>query len=93
LLALVGTKGGADASWLREVTGPDWYAHDNGAVYPVGGAFVDYVLRRYGAGKFVQLYFGVRPGTFELECSRILGDSLDTIERNFWVDEQRVAGE
>ena len=92
LLTLVGTRAGADAFWLRELTGPDWYAHDNGAVYPVGGAFVDYLLRRYGAGKFVRLYFAVRPGTFEAECSRVLGDDLDTIERDFWDDQQRVAG-
>ena len=92
LLELAAANGGAVPSWLRELTGPKWYAHDNGAVYSIGGAFVDYVLRRYGAGRFVQLYFAVRPGTFDAQCADILGDDPETIERSFWADEQRLAG-
>jgi hypothetical protein len=89
LLSLA-SSGGQVHSWLRELTGPRWYHHDNGAVYVIGGAFADHVLRYYGAGRFVQLYFACRPGTFERECSRILGADLDTLERRFWDDERRL---
>lgn len=78
-------------SWIGELTSPRWYHHDNGAVYVIGGAFADHVLRQYGAGRFVQLYFACRPGNFDGECARILGAGLDTVEDRFWRDEQRIA--
>ena len=92
LLELAADHDGAVPCWLRELSSRNWYAHDNGAVYPIGGAFCDFVLRRYGAGRFVQLYFAARPGAFEADCARILGEDLDTLERDFWRDEERAAG-
>lgn len=91
LLKLPSSDGHVDG-WLRELTNSRWYHHDNGAVYVIGGAFVDHLLRRYGAGRFVQLYFACRLGTFDRECSRILGADLDTLEKHFWDDEQRLVG-
>src|SRR5262249_50438890 len=46
---------------LRELLGPQWYHQDSGPVYPVGAALVDFLLRRYGAAKFVRLYVECRP--------------------------------
>jgi hypothetical protein len=82
---------GGIKSYLRELTDPFWYHHDAGLVYPVGGAFVDFLLRRYGAERFVKLYFTVRPGTFEADCQSIYGIDLDALEAQFWEDVERQA--
>jgi hypothetical protein len=85
-----GTAAGGSPSYLRELTGPFWYHRDAGQVYFVGGAFVDFLLRRYGAQRFVQLCFACRPDTFEASCQSIYGTDLDTLEKQFWDDlEQR----
>ncbi len=74
------------ASYARELTDPFWYHRDAGAVYMVGGAFVDFLLRRYGAARFLDLYFACRPGTFAAECQRVYGMDVDSLERQFWED-------
>jgi len=85
--------GGNVTSWLGELTNSHWYRRDSGAVYSIGGAFVDHVLRRYGAGRFVELYFASRPGNFDQQCARALGADLQTIEQRFWEDERTLAQE
>ena len=82
---------GGEPSYLRELTRSFWYHHDNGAVYSIGGALADYLIRTYGAGKFVQLYFACRPDRFEQECKRVLGIELESLEKDFWQDEGRIA--
>jgi hypothetical protein len=82
-----------EVSYLRALTGPSWYHHDAGPVYAVGGAFVDFLLRRYGAGRFVDLYFACRPGTFEAECRRAYGTDIETPEAELWEDAERQAGQ
>lgn len=84
---------GGEPSYLRELTSSFWYHHDNGAVYSIGGALADHVIRTYGAGKFVRLYFACRPDRFEQECKRVLGIDLESLEKNFWHDEERIARE
>ena len=68
---------------------PFWYYHDLGAVYAFGGAFSDFVIRKFGAPKFVALYLACRPGEFEDVCQRVLGVDVDTLEREFWADVER----
>jgi hypothetical protein len=82
-----------DVSYLRALTGPSWYHHDAGLVYPVGGAFVHFLLRRYGANRFVHLYFACRPGTFGAECRRVYGADIESLEAQFWEDAGRRAGQ
>jgi hypothetical protein len=60
-------------SYLRELTGPSWYHRNDGPVYSVGGAFAEFLVRRYGAEPFLRLYFACRPGRFEAECRGIAG--------------------
>jgi hypothetical protein len=85
------TDAGGIPSYLQEPTGPFWYHHDVGQVYPVGGAFVDFLIRRDGAHRFVELYFACRPGTFEASCQSIYNTDLDGLEKQFWDDlEQRI---
>ena len=74
---------------VRDMVGPDWYHRDLGPVYPLGGAFVDFVIRRHGVGRFVRLYNWGRPGSFDAECRRILGSDLDALELEFWDDARR----
>lgn len=76
-------------SWLRELTDGYWYHHDRGPVYEIGGAFVNFLLRKYGGGRFVQLYQAARPGSFEANCQTILGVRLDDLEKEFWQDAER----
>ena len=78
--------------YLQELTSPFWYHHNRGAVYPIGGAFVDFLLRKYGVSRFLDLYFASRPETFEAEFRRVYGTSLDAVEGEFWQDVERVAG-
>ena len=80
-------------SYLRELTDDFWYHHDSGPVYSVGGAFVSFLLRKYGAERFTDLYFACRPGTFEAACRGVLGLDLDTLEKDFWHDAERLAGD
>lgn len=82
---------GRVGSYLRELTDPFWYHHDAGGVYKIGGAFVDFLLRRHGPQRFVKLYFTVRQGTFAADCEKIYGTDLDALEAQFWEDvEQRT---
>jgi hypothetical protein len=92
LLTRVAEEGEVAPS-LPELTGPFWYHRDTGPVYPVGGAFVDFLLRRYGTRRFLDLYFSCRPGTFAAECRRVYGTDLATLESQLWEDAERLAGE
>src|SRR3954453_5240825 len=74
---------------LRDMVSPDWYHSDFGPVYPLGGAFVDFLIRRYGVGRFLRLYNEGRLGTFEAACRDIYGTDLDALEIAFWVDARR----
>jgi hypothetical protein len=76
---------------LRDLTQAQWYHHGSGPVYPVGGAFVDFLIGRFGAERFVELYFTCRPGTFEADCQRAFGTDLDTLERLCWQDVEQTA--
>jgi hypothetical protein len=82
---------GKGPSYLRELTGPFWYHRHNGPVYIVGGAFVDFLVRRYGAKRFFELYYACRPGTFEADCCKTYGAELDALEEDFWADARLIA--
>lgn len=82
-----GTKGG---SYLRELTDSYWYHRDKGAIYEIGGAFVNFLLRKYDRERFVKFYFACRPGTFEAECQNVFGISPDELEKEFWEDAERL---
>jgi hypothetical protein len=79
-------------SYLRELVGAAWYHRVDGPVYSVGGAFAEFVLRKYSSGRFLRLYFACRPGRFEEACRAELGVELDALEPAFWVDVEHLAG-
>lgn len=75
---------------VRELTEPWWYHRDRGAAYNVGGAFVDYLVRTYGADRFVEFYLAVRPGQVDEACKQTLGHPLDDVESHFWRECERL---
>jgi hypothetical protein len=61
-------------------------------VYSVGGAFAEFVLKKYGTEGFLRLYGACRPGRFEEQCLAQLGVDLDSLELAFWSEVERLAG-
>jgi hypothetical protein len=84
-------RAGGQPHRLRELVGPDWYHQDSGPVYSVGGALVDFLLRRYGVEKFRRLYVECRLETFATDCRAILGVDLDDLDAEFWKDAEKTA--
>jgi hypothetical protein len=90
----IGTKTFLEApplSYLRVITNPFWSRHNAGAVYWLGGAFVDFFIRRYGASRFVELYYNTESRGFESECRRLCKVDLNILETEFWQDVERTA--
>jgi len=79
-------------SYLRELTNMSWHYRDRGAVYEVGGALVSFLVRKYGADRFVEFYVGCQAGSFEADCRRVFGADLDALEKEFWEDAERLVG-
>lgn len=71
---------------LRELTSPGWYSNSDGPVYFQGRALVDYLLRHYGAAKFLELCRICRPETFPDDVKRVLGVSLDELDEDYQAD-------
>jgi hypothetical protein len=78
-------------SYLRDLTGPEWYHRLGGPVYSVSGAFAEFVQQKYGADRFLRLYFACRPERFEAECQAQLGAELDAVDSAFWAEVERLA--
>lgn len=71
---------------VRDLFGPDWYDRDSGPVYAMGGALVDYLIRKYTAPRFRDFYTQCTPETFEADCRAIFEVDFDVLEANFWQD-------
>lgn len=85
-------QNGPAVCYLRELTDSFWYNRHNGPVYSIGGAFVEFLVRSFGAERFIEFYFATRPGTLESDCQRVYGSDLENLEKAFWADaEQRTA--
>ncbi len=81
-----------EGKWLtlRELTGPLWYDRHESFAYSQGAPLVNYMLRQFGAEKFVKLYTTSRPATFASDCQQILGLSLDDLDAAFWSEIKRI---
>jgi len=91
-LARRGLSEDTSASYLRELFGPSWYHRIGAPVYDVGGAFVDFLLHRYGVERFLRLYFACRPETCEAAFRVVLGEDLEVVEKAFWEEARELAG-
>ncbi|MGL6074531.1 MAG: hypothetical protein ACRC8S_10255 [Fimbriiglobus sp.] len=79
---------------LRSILAPDLYHVGTSYAYDLGGALVDFLLRRYGADKFVEFNKCIRPDSFDEDCLRTFGRGIDELEQEFWADAERnAAGE
>ena len=65
---------------LRQLTGVNWYHRHQNPVYLYGASLVDFLLRRFGPEKFLELYTTCSQATFESDCRRILGLDLDGLD-------------
>jgi len=92
LLQIIRDSAPGAGSYLRELTDMPWYYRDRGAVYEVGGAFVSFLIRKYGAARFVEFYVVCQAGTFEADCRRMFGADVDALEKEFWEDAERLDG-
>jgi hypothetical protein len=71
------------------LVGRDYYDSREAIVYTQGGAFADFLLRRYGGPRFFELYRSCREASFAQDCERVLGDSLVELERLYGEDLER----
>jgi hypothetical protein len=76
---------------LRSLLSPDLYHVGIAHAYECGGAFVDFLLRRYGPEKFLAFYNAIHPDRYDTECERAFGCSWDTLEQAFWADAEKRA--
>ncbi|MHB1799859.1 MAG: hypothetical protein ACYCUI_16445, partial [Vulcanimicrobiaceae bacterium] len=79
-------KRGAHVLSLRELTSTEWYGRHQWSVYVQGSVLVNYILKTFGAERFIELYATGQPGSFALDCKRILGVSLDELDAAYWAD-------
>ncbi len=71
---------------LRELFGPSWYYRASGPVYTIGGAFVDFLIRSFGARRFRTFYSECDLDNVEAKCREIFQVDLDVLEADFWKD-------
>jgi hypothetical protein len=76
---------------LRSILRPDLYHVGIAHAYELGGALVDFLLRKYGPEKFLAFYNAIHPDSYESECDRVFGCSWDTLEQEFWTEVERNA--
>jgi hypothetical protein len=69
---------------LQEFTREEWYRRSWSPAYIQGGPLVEYILHRFGAQKFFELYMTCRRASFAEDCKRVLGLSLDELDRAYW---------
>jgi hypothetical protein len=74
--------------WLsfRDLCGPDWYDRHRGPVYMQGHLWAEFLLRRYGADRFIDFCNTCRPATFDADCRRVFRAGADELEQLFWDD-------
>lgn len=71
---------------MRELFGSPWYHRDLGPVYSIGGAFVDFLIRKHGTKKFLRFYIECRPDSFEAVIRDVFASDIDALESEFWSD-------
>ena len=76
---------------LQELLGPRWYGRHEWPVYRDGAVLVDFILRRFGPARFIELYRTTSRATFASDCERILGLSVDELDQA-WRGRHRAYG-
>ena len=71
---------------LRELTCADCYYHSLPPMYSLGSVVVEYILKRFGHEKFLELCCTCREATFGEDVQRVLGLSLDELDAAYQQD-------
>jgi hypothetical protein len=71
---------------LHELLGSSWYYRDLGPVYSIGGAFVDFLIRKHGSKRFLRFYNESRPESVEAVIRDVFNRDIDALETEFWKD-------
>jgi hypothetical protein len=71
---------------LRKLTNPEWYHVSAAPMYWQGSVVVDYLLRRFGHEKFLELCATCREASFGDDVKRVLGLSLDELDKAYQKD-------
>jgi hypothetical protein len=71
---------------LRVLTSLEWFHVSAGPIYWQGSVIVDYLLRRFGHEKFLELCSTCREATFADDVQRVLGLSLDELDKAYQQD-------
>jgi hypothetical protein len=71
---------------LPVLTGPEWFHVSVAPMYWQGSVLVGYILRRFGHEKFIELCNTCREVTFADDVQRVLGLSLDELDRAYQQD-------
>ena len=77
---------------LESFLGPEGYHRVWPWSYSYGAALVDHLLRRKGAGPFLDLYNSCRPDTFQADFRRVYGVSFQEVEEGFWQEMRSTGG-
>jgi hypothetical protein len=71
---------------LRALTGPEYYYNSIEPQYSLGSVLVEYILKRFGHKKFLELCSTCHEATFSADVQRVLGLSLDELDRDYQRD-------
>jgi hypothetical protein len=71
---------------LRELTSPERYYNSDDPMYDQGSVLVDYLLRKFGHAKFLELCRTCTEATFAADVNRVLGVTLDQLDRDYQND-------
>jgi hypothetical protein len=82
-LTALGVRGKNDR-YLETLLRPDSYHYGTADAYYVGGALVDYLVRRYGGERFLDFYNSCHPETYRGDFERVYGIGFQEMEDDFW---------
>jgi len=69
---------------LARILAPSAYHRGTADAYYVGGALVNYLLRRHGPERFREFYNTCRPTSYAADFQRVYGVSFPDMEKAFW---------
>ncbi|MHC4403459.1 MAG: hypothetical protein ACYTG0_27700 [Planctomycetota bacterium] len=69
---------------LHDFTSKDWYRRSRVPAGSQRGPLVEYVLHQFGPRKFFELYMTCCRASFAEDCRRVLGLSVDELDRAYW---------
>jgi len=81
---------GPAKSCLANILSPEDYHRGKHEAYFVGGALVDYLLRRHGPEPFLDFYNSCRPASYKTDFERAYGVNFLDMENAFWQEMERT---